>query len=232
MTRTLRRLLRGVSVGAAVMLMALPAFPQKNPDRDAFFGQTHSHTSWSVDAYLIGNHLTTPEDAYKYSLGMPVKHPAGFEVQLKGRPLDFHGVTDHSEYAGVISLANDPTSALSRTAVGKRLQAKTPAEFNAANAFWSVTMYDGKTQLLVENPLNRYLINSPMLPDMKKNKDGSLALYIQKNSPGKDKESNWLPAPNGPIYLVMRLYSPKPEPPSILPPGSGTWQPPAIQKAG
>src|ERR1700752_3657545 len=45
-----------------------------NPDRDCFFGQTHSHTSWSVDAYLIGNHLTTPEDAYKYSLGMPIKH--------------------------------------------------------------------------------------------------------------------------------------------------------------
>ena len=68
------------------------------------------------------------------------------------------------------------------------------------NAFWSVTMYDGKTQLLIENPINRYLINSPMLPDMKKNPDGSLTLYIQKDSPGKDKESNWLPAPNGPIY--------------------------------
>src|SRR5262245_8075875 len=64
-------------------------------------------------------------------MGLPVKHPAGFEVQIKGRPLDFHGVTDHSEYAGVISLANDPTSDLSKTAVGKRLQAKTPAEFNA-----------------------------------------------------------------------------------------------------
>ena len=70
-------------------------------------------------------------------------------------------------------------------------------------------MYDGKTQLLIENPINRYLINSPMLPDMKKNADGSLTLYIQKDSPGADKESNWLPAPNGPIYLVMRLYWPK-----------------------
>jgi len=96
------------------------------------------------------------------------------------------------------------------------------------NAFWSVTMYDGKTQLLVENPINRYLINSPMLPNLKKNPDGSLTLYIQKDSPGKAKESNWLPAPNGPVYLVMRLYWPKTEPPSILPPGSGTWQPPAI----
>ena len=70
-------------------------------------------------------------------------------------------------------------------------------------------MYDGKTQLLIKNPINRYLINSPMLPEMKKNADGSLTLYIQKDSPGKDKESNWLPAPDGPIYLVMRLYWPK-----------------------
>ena len=64
------------------------------------------------------------------------------------------------------------------------------------NAFWSVTMYDGKSQLLIKNPINRYLINSPMLPNMKKNADGSLTLYIQKDSPGADKEANWLPAPN------------------------------------
>ncbi len=99
------------------------------------------------------------------------------------------------------------------------------------NAFWSVTMYDGKSQLLIENPINRYLINSPMLPNMKKNEDGSLTLYIQKDSPGKDKEANWLPAPNGPIYLVMRLYWPKTEAPSILPAGAGSWNPPGIVKA-
>ena len=99
------------------------------------------------------------------------------------------------------------------------------------NAFWSVTMYDGKTQLLIKNPINRYLINSPMLPDMKKNEDGSLTIYIQKDSPGKAKESNWLPAPDGPIYLVMRLYWPKTEAPSILPVGEGTWSPPGIVKA-
>jgi hypothetical protein len=101
-------------------------------------------------------------------------------------------------------------------------------QFPPVNAFWSVTMYDGKTQLLIENPINRYLINSPMLPGMKKNADGSLTLYIQKDSPGADKESNWLPAPNGPIYIVMRLYWPKTEAPSILPPGEGTWKPPGI----
>lgn len=101
-------------------------------------------------------------------------------------------------------------------------------EFPPVNAFWSVTMYDGKSQLLIQNPINRYLINSPMLPNMKLNADGSLTLYIQKDSPGAEKESNWLPAPDGPIYLVMRLYWPKTENPSILPPGEGTWKPPGI----
>jgi hypothetical protein len=101
-------------------------------------------------------------------------------------------------------------------------------QFPPVNAFWSVTLYDGKTQLLIENPINRYLINSPMLPGLKKNADGSVTLFIQNKTPGADKESNWLPAPNGEIYLVMRLYWPKAEPPSILPPGSGTWQPPGV----
>ncbi|UWU17852.1 DUF1254 domain-containing protein (plasmid) [Rhizobium sullae] len=99
------------------------------------------------------------------------------------------------------------------------------------NSFWSVTMYDGKSQLLIKNPIDRYLINSPMLPGMKKNEDGSLTLYIQKDSPGADKEANWLPAPNDTIYLVMRLYWPKTDAPSILPAGEGTWQPPGINVA-
>jgi hypothetical protein len=99
------------------------------------------------------------------------------------------------------------------------------------NSFWSVTLYDGKTQLLTQNPINRYLINSPMLPDLKKNADGSITLYIQKDSPGKDKEANWLPAPDDTIYLVMRLYWPKTEAPSILPAGAGSWNPPGIVQA-
>lgn len=98
------------------------------------------------------------------------------------------------------------------------------------NSFWSLTMYDGESQLLIENPINRYLINSPMLSAMATNVDGSRTLYIQNKSPGAGKEANWLPAPNGPIYLVMRLYWPKTTPPSILPVGEGTWQPPGIER--
>ena len=89
-------------------------------------------------------------------------------------------------------------------------------------AFWSVTMYDSKTQLLIENPINRYLINSPMLPNLKLNEDGSLTIYIQKDSPGKEKESNWLPAPNGPLYMALRCYWPKE---AIL---DGEWKLPPV----
>ncbi len=84
-------------------------------------------------------------------------------------------------------------------------------ELPPVNAFWSFTMYDGKTQLLIDNPLNRYLLNSPMMDSFLMNKDGSLTIYVQKESPGKELESNWLPAPDGPFYAIMRLYGPKTE---------------------
>jgi hypothetical protein len=77
------------------------------------------------------------------------------------------------------------------------------------NAFWSLTMYSLPDRLLVANPLTRYLINSPMLPGLKRDADGGLTLYVQKGSPGADKESNWLPAPDGPFFAILRLYLPK-----------------------
>jgi hypothetical protein len=80
-----------------------------------------------------------------------------------------------------------------------------------AKAFWSLTMYDMPGQLLVANPINRYLINSPMVPSLKLDADGGITLYVQHDSPGKELESNWLPAPAGPFKVVMRLYLPEPE---------------------
>ncbi len=79
--------------------------------------------------------------------------------------------------------------------------------------------------------MNRYLLNSEMIPNMKKNPDGSLTLIIQKDSPGKAKESNWLPAPDGPIYMLLRLYVPNEESPSILPVGQRAWKPPGVAVA-
>jgi hypothetical protein len=79
------------------------------------------------------------------------------------------------------------------------------------NAFWSLTMYNLPQSLLVANPINRYLLNSPMLPQFVKDADGGLTFYVQNESPGKDKEANWLPAPKGPFFIAMRLYWPKQE---------------------
>ena len=82
-------------------------------------------------------------------------------------------------------------------------------ELPPVKAFWSLTMYDGKTQLFIHNPLDRYLLNSGMMDQFKKEEDGSIIFYIQKDSPGKDKEANWLPAPDGQMYMVLRLYGPE-----------------------
>jgi len=97
-------------------------------------------------------------------------------------------------------------------------------EFPPVTAFWSLTMYDGKTQLLIDNPLKRYLLNSPMMEQFVLGEDGSLTIYVQKESPGKELESNWLPAPDGSFYVVMRLYGPKTE---AL---EGKWVSPALVK--
>jgi hypothetical protein len=98
-----------------------------------------------------------------------------------------------------------------------------PGALPPVHAFWSLTMYELPASLLVANPINRYLINSPMLPDMKRDSDGGITLYIQNESPGKDKESNWLPAPKGPFLMFMRLYWPKDE---AL---QGKWTAPKLQ---
>ncbi|MEA3461898.1 MAG: DUF1254 domain-containing protein, partial [Bacteroidota bacterium] len=82
-------------------------------------------------------------------------------------------------------------------------------ELPPVKAFWSLTMYDGQTQLFIHNPLERYLLNSNMMDNYVYASDGSLTLYVQKDSPGPDLESNWLPAPDGPFYCVLRLYGPE-----------------------
>jgi hypothetical protein len=86
-----------------------------------------------------------------------------------------------------------------------------PGELPPANAFWSVTMYDYPSSLLVDNPIDRYLINSPMLPKLKKDPDGGITIHVQNLSPGKGKEANWLPAPAGRFQVAMRIYLPKEE---------------------
>ena len=91
------------------------------------------------------------------------------------------------------------------------------------HGFWSLTMYD-KDYFFVTNPINRYSISARQ--GLKPNADGSVDLYIQNESPGPDKESNWLPAPKDKFILMMRLYWPKETPPSII---NGTWKIPQVK---
>ncbi len=101
---------------------------------------------------------------------------------------------------------------------GQKLDGKTqyrlhfaPGQLPPVNAFWSLTLYELPSSLLSANSINRYLLNSPMLPQFHRDADGGLTFFIQHESPGVDKEANWLPAPKGPFFLVLRLYWPKEE---------------------
>jgi hypothetical protein len=94
-----------------------------------------------------------------------------------------------------------------------------------AEAFWSLTMYDTDF-FFVPNPINRY--DLAQRDRLVTDSDGSVNLYLQAESPGKEKEADWLPAPNGKFALVMRIYSPTTTPTSIL---DGSWRPPGIRAA-
>jgi hypothetical protein len=100
-----------------------------------------------------------------------------------------------------------------------------PGQLPPVNSFWSLTMYDQPASLLVANPINRYLLNSAMLNDFKRDADGGLTLIVQTETPGKDSEAHWLPAPKGPFSMIMRLYWPKPE---AL---DGRWKAPVVRNA-
>lgn len=93
------------------------------------------------------------------------------------------------------------------------------------NAFWSLTMYEMPQSLLVDNPIQRYLINSPMLSSLVADPDGGYTIYVQNESPGAEKAANWLPAPKGPFQMILRLYWPKPD---AL---NGSWKAPQPVRA-
>jgi hypothetical protein len=101
-----------------------------------------------------------------------------------------------------------------------------PGDLPPVNAFWSLTLYELPSSLLSANPLNRYLINSAMLPGLKRDDDGGVTLIVQHENPGADEQANWLPSPTGPFFVAMRLYWPKAD---AL---DGRWMaPPLVQAA-
>jgi Protein of unknown function (DUF3604) len=126
--------LRAVSALAVVAALVLPAdvaaqdAAKSDPaSRKAFFGEQHIHTSWSVDAWLFGNHLTGPDDALNYASGGTIKHPLGYDITID-KPLDWMGVTDHSEYVGITKQANTPGSAVSKMPQARPLILKDPSD--------------------------------------------------------------------------------------------------------
>jgi len=98
---------------------------EKNPDRNAYFGEEHIHTNWSVDAWVFGNRITGPDDALKYAQGQTIKHPLGYDITIE-TPLDFMGVTDHSEYVGITKEANTPGSVVSKIPAAQPMIMKDP----------------------------------------------------------------------------------------------------------
>lgn len=126
---------------------------QPNPERNAYFGETHVHTSWSLDAWLAGDRITDPGDAYKYFKGQPIKHPLGYEVKID-TPLDWAGVTDHSEYVGVTKLANDPNSPISKLPAAQPLILKNQSIAEAQRVYEYVVnnMLIGKVDKALASP--------------------------------------------------------------------------------
>src|SRR5262245_14797486 len=112
------------------------ADPQRNPERNAYFGETHIHTSWSVDAWVMGNRLAGPGDALKYAQGQTIKHPLGYDITID-TPLDFMGVTDHSEYVGVTREANKPGSYVSKLPEAQPMIMKDPNSSEEQNRVFS-----------------------------------------------------------------------------------------------
>ena len=91
------------------------------------------------------------------------------------------------------------------------------------DAFWSITVYTDK-KLLYANPINRYVVNTPLIPSLTKNEDGGFTVYVQHENPGGIKASNWLPCPAGAFGLTFRTYLPQA---AIR---DGKWKAPPVQK--
>jgi hypothetical protein len=163
-----------VCAGTLLLGFGSPAFAQDNPLRDAYFGETHVHTSYSLDAWLFGNRITDPGDAYKYFKGETIKHPLGFDIKID-TPIDFAGVTDHSEYVGLMRLANDPSSSISKLPAAAPLILKNDSIEERNRVFvYGVKMLGGPP------------VKALMAPDIARTVwDKTVELANKANEPGK-----------------------------------------------
>jgi len=144
----------GATLVAAPGSAAAASAGAPNPQRNAYFGETHVHTSWSLDSYLgFGVTMGGPEEFYRYAMGQPIRHPGGYTVKLAS-PLDWGATTEHAEYLGAIQAALDPDSRLGKTATGKLL--KFGDEVNSMDTY----------KLLTVSILKKHPIKELMAPDV------------------------------------------------------------------
>ena len=149
---TRSRWIATVFLTIAATLAIAPAFAQQpNPERNAYFGETHIHTSWSFDAYVFGNMKAGPEDAYKFAMGQPITHPAGYQMKIT-RPLDFMAVTDHAEYVGTVPLANDPNSAISKLPIAEKLKVRSKEDIMRVYGFLGASITKNEPIPELANP--------------------------------------------------------------------------------
>ncbi len=177
--------------------------------------------AWAELDALKTNEVDTGKVGSAQFFGTAADLKGNYLYRMAGAALGIYGNT--AAEAVYPSFANDAAGA-PLTGANKYTVTFPPGQLPPVNAFWSVTMYEMPQSLLVANSINRYLINSPMVPDLSKDPDGGYTIYVQHDPPEAAKLANWLPAPEGPFMLVMRLYWPKPD---AL---NGSWKAPAPVK--
>lgn len=130
-------------VAAATLFASSAALADEAERRQALFGDVHVHTALSFDAYIFGVRRT-PDDAYRYALGEPIRHASGYDIALKGGPLDFYAVTDHAEYMGVLQELNDPSSPMSLLDYAKDMFSTVRSKIAAAFGKMGEVMHTGQ----------------------------------------------------------------------------------------
>ncbi|NCA85772.1 MAG: DUF1254 domain-containing protein [Clostridia bacterium] len=177
-----------------------------SPEQKAAFEKGISE-AWSVDFAKLMQKVNAGEVASGDVFGSREYLDNNYLYRMAGAVLGIYG--NSKQEAIYPFYAVDADGNKLDAATNKYILHFAEGELPPVNAFWSLTMYKMPESLLIENPINRYLLNSPMIPNFVKDKDGGITLYIQNESPGKAKEANWLPAPKGPFVTIMRLYWPK-----------------------
>lgn len=227
---------------AAFLLQFAPAWPGDEPQREGLArlgvkpgaAWPGADVSPNLADQIRAGAITAYEEVHSTAVALTDSSKIfGTPEQMQGQYLTRAAAADGGIYGNTVQEALyliyvlDSDKESMDGSNGKFALTFTPETLPPVSAFWSLTMYDLTTQFLVDNPIDRYIVNSAMLDNLKPDADGNITIYLQKDSPGEDLESNWLPAPASTFYTVMRLYLPKDE---AL---DGRWTaPPVVKQQG